>query len=129
MATREYESMKQPCLKNCLKHKYHCAKCLAPCSYSPANYSSRLQDIPSPCENCLPTPTGTFEDCKKCEKDSEVATYTCKCGTTQPVGINCKVCPRCSAHHVERPWSTCLFNRTYERWLLDELERVQKVIN
>lgn len=45
---------KKPCKKNCLEHKYHCAKCNTAISYSPANYASRLQDIPNPCAKCTP---------------------------------------------------------------------------
>ena len=39
------------CESGCLKHKYHCAKCNAIITYSPANYASRPNDIPNPCPN------------------------------------------------------------------------------
>ena len=45
---------KHNCPNGCIYHKYHCAKCLNPVSYSPANYASRPQDIPNPCEVCMP---------------------------------------------------------------------------
>lgn len=53
------EEYKLPCKIHCLDHKYHCAKCNTAMSYSPANYSSRMQDIPNMCLFCKlnpPTP-------------------------------------------------------------------------
>ena len=44
--------MPQKCKKGCLEHRYHCAKCYFPLTYSPANYASRPEDIVNWCENC-----------------------------------------------------------------------------
>jgi hypothetical protein len=38
----------------CSAHKYHCGTCNRPLTFSPANYASRPQDIPNPCEYCFP---------------------------------------------------------------------------
>lgn len=49
------EEYTKPCdkdIKDCTKHKYHCAKCNTAVSYSPANYASRPQDIPNWCLKC-----------------------------------------------------------------------------
>lgn len=50
------ENLKK-CKEGCLEHKYHCAKCGTAVTYSPANYASRPEDIPNPCEFCFHTPT------------------------------------------------------------------------
>lgn len=42
----------EPCPKGCRNHKFHCGLCDTAVSYSPANYSSRLEDIPNSCQNC-----------------------------------------------------------------------------
>lgn len=44
---------KKPCEKGCLEHKYHCAECFYPMTFSPANFASRPHDIPNPCQNCM----------------------------------------------------------------------------
>lgn len=41
-----------PCGRGCTNHKYHCAKCNTAVLYSPANFSSRPQDMPNLCNNC-----------------------------------------------------------------------------
>lgn len=48
------------CKKDCVEHKYHCAKCDAPITYSPQNFASRPNDIPNRCENCFPFPAPTI---------------------------------------------------------------------
>lgn len=50
----DHEPYKDPCVENCIRHPYHCAKCNTAAYYSPANNASRPFDIPSPCNRCLP---------------------------------------------------------------------------
>lgn len=59
---------KSKCKINCLEHKYHCAKCNTPVSYSPANFASRPFDIPNQCENCNPFEPETPQKEYICEK-------------------------------------------------------------
>ncbi len=64
MTSQEYHN---PCQKKCLQHKFHCVICNTACSFSPANYASRLEDIPNACNFCsqpqttnLPTVTDSL---------------------------------------------------------------------
>lgn len=42
-----------PCEKLCINHRYHCGTCYRALGYSPANYASRLSDIPNYCKVCI----------------------------------------------------------------------------
>ena len=47
------EEPREKCEEGCLKHKYHCAKCMREVTYSPQNFASRPQDIINHCEHCM----------------------------------------------------------------------------
>ncbi len=54
---------KEPCKEKCLEHKYHCVKCNTAVSYSPANFTSRPNDIPNFCEYCTVKPQEVSKCC------------------------------------------------------------------
>ncbi len=53
---------KEPCQKGCLVHKYHCSVCNTAVSFSPANFASRLEDIPNQCEYCKTNPQDPLQE-------------------------------------------------------------------
>lgn len=68
------------CKKGCLNHKYHCANCFHPLTYSPQNFASRPEDIPNPC----PNPTCYPPQQEKCWDGNP----KCKCGVMREVLTN-----------------------------------------